>query len=201
VVQGDASGEAGIEAIVQLYKQLSESVAQGQARVSAPPRGWKRHTDRSIPTVSVHHPEGWQVFSVARNSSGLAVDFAQVRVASPDGLHLVEGFGSMTTSLVEPDVLIDQKLAELAQRLGPPQLLREEEWAVQTGAMLTTEWRVRAVRAGQQIVVLVAAAQNVGGYGTVVGRAALRTVVGPAPQFSAFVGELYVPILNSMTGW
>jgi len=201
VVQGDASGDAGIEAIVQLFKQLSESVAQGQTRVSAPPRGWKRHTDRSIPTVSVAHPEGWQVFSVARNSSGLAVDFAQVRVASPDGLHLVEGFASMTTTLVDPGALVDQKLAELAQRLGPPQLLREEEWSVQTGALLTTEWRIRAVRAGQQIVVLVAAAQNVGGYGATVGRAGLRTIVGPAPQFSAFVGELYVPILNSMTGW
>lgn len=201
MVQGDATGEAGIEAIVQLYKQLSESVAQGQTRVSAPPRGWKRHTDRSIPNVSVSHPEGWQVFSVARNSTGLAVDFVQVRVSSPDGLHLVEGFASMTTALVSPDALIDQKLAELTQRLGLPQLLREEQWAVQSGAISTTEWRIRAVRAGRQIVVLVAAAQNIGAYGITVGRAGLRSIVGPADQFSGFVSEFYAPILNSMTGW
>jgi hypothetical protein len=200
VVQGDATGEAGIETIVQFYKQLSESIGGGEIRVSAPPRGWKRHTDRTVPTISVVAPEGWQVFSVARASTGLAVDFAQVRVSSPDGLHLVEGFASMTGTLVDADTLVDQKIRELTARLGSPQVLREEEWVVQQH-FLSTDWRIRAVRAGNQIVVVVAAAQNVGNYGVNLGRAGLRTIVGPAPQFTAFVSELYVPILNSMTGW
>ncbi|MCS6780792.1 MAG: hypothetical protein NZ555_13950 [Geminicoccaceae bacterium] len=57
------------------------------------------------------------------------------------------------------------------------------------------------MRDGNQVMMLIAAAPNMGGYGVVIGRAGPRTIVGPAPQFTAFVSELYVPILDSMTGW
>ena len=205
VPRADSTGVLGVETLYRFYSQLAESARAGRvARPARPPRGWKRYADPSVPRVIVNHPEGWQVTSVARASTGFSVDFADVRITSPDRLHLIVATRRVLFEAEFAAARADELVAAYAARLGPGTPIKREELYIDSPRTMTAaDFAFRAARAGAYVVVaaVTVASATYGGQPVPPYLEGTTVIVGPTAYFSSMAPQVYVPILNSMTSW
>ncbi len=207
IIADDATGEGGVREIVRYYRGLVNALTSGRGLPRSPGRpaaGWERYEDPTLPIVTLHHPAGWQVTSLARSSNGLMVDFADIRLVSPDRRHVILIGRETIQDLVRPERRVNEVLLRQIANLGPSRELANEVFEVRNDRyLLQADVALRAVRAGAYVVVAVASVANAHYLGRPLPPSLVGTavIIGPAARFSRMARTVYLPILNSATSW
>jgi hypothetical protein len=207
----DGTGRGGYEAIVAFARQLADRIGQGGGgSATGTPEGWARHVDRqSGGRLSVDHPRGWQVSSVARMDGPGMLSYGKVRVGSPSGHHFFEGGMQTAQRLVDVYSHADSVVQELAGWLPIQARVDEQSWypplppqLVQAGMSAQTEWLARAYTAGDYLAVIVVGGlqmQGFGGFGMTM--LSHRLFVGPMASFTGDTNAVFLPMLASTAHW
>ncbi len=224
IAEDDRTGVAGIREMLAFARQSTTARLNRQQGAgndaSAPPPGWQRYVDRSSGLVTMNYPADWTLQPLVKAGysaggqpqgpnpqqpnvgpqGGMVVSFADLRLTSPDGYHMVQGVTYYRDGWVEAEEYAREVAFGEASIVADFQIVHNDTWLVERRPMLI-DVSFMALESDEYIAIIIGATSTVASGGMAATQVGHRLLIGPKVTFTQMTRSTYIPILESTIGW